>query len=93
MKNLDIEIYMSNFEGFFDKNPEQLELLIGKIDPNKFFDGIRIIVETNSKDEEKPIEPTRKQIIDLIVNLNGGKKIEKTALPVMEHHMGNIIMN
>ena len=93
MNNLDIEIYMSNFVGFFDKNPAQLKQLIGEVDPQKFFTGVRNIVEENSKEEEKPIEPTRKQIIDLIVDLNGGKKVEKSAFPVMEHHMGNIIMN
>ena len=36
MKNLDIEIYMTNFKGFFDKNPDQLKQLIGNIDPEKF---------------------------------------------------------
>ena len=31
MGNLDIEIYMTNFKGFFDKNPDQLRQLIGDI--------------------------------------------------------------
>ena len=90
MKNLDIEIYMTNFKGFFDKNPEQLKQLIGNIDPEKFYDGIREIVEENSKEDEKPLEPTRKQIIGLLVDLNINTKNVKKVLPYMEHHMGLI---
>ena len=93
MKNLDIEIYMTNFKGFFDKNPDQLKQLIGNIDPEKFYDGIREIVEENSKDDEKPLEPTRKQIIGLLVDLNINTKNVKKVLPYMEHHMGLICLN
>ena len=93
MKNLDIEIYMTNFKGFFDKNPEQLKQLIGDIDPEKFYDGIREIVEENSKNSEKPLEPTRKQIIGLLVDLNINTKNVKKVLPYMEHHMGLICLN
>jgi thioredoxin-related protein len=93
MKNLDIEIYMTNFKGFFDKNPEQLKQLIGDIDPEKFYNGIREIVEENSKEDEKPLEPTRKQIIGLLVDLNINTKNVKKVLPYMEHHMGLICLN
>ena len=93
MKNLDIEIYMTNFKGFFDKNPEQLKQLIGNIDPEKFYNGIREIVEENSKEDEKPLEPTRKQIIGLLVDLNINTKNVKKVLPYMEHHMGLICLN
>ena len=93
MKNLDIEIYMTNFKGFFDKNPDQLKQLIGEIDPEKFYSGIREIVEENSKENEKPIEPTKKQIIGLLVDLNINTKNVKKVLPYMEHHMGLICMN
>jgi len=93
MGNLDVEIYMTNFKGFFDKNPEQLKQLIGDIDPNEFFDGVRKIVEVNSQDEEKTLEPTRKQLIDLILKLNGNKNAVDKILPYMQHHMGLICMN
>jgi D-alanine-D-alanine ligase-like ATP-grasp enzyme len=92
-KNLDIDIYMINFKGFFDKNPDQLNQLIGSIDSDKFFDGVRHIVEENSKEEDKPLEPTKKQLIELILNLNGvGTNVEK-VLPYINHHMGLICMN
>lgn len=90
MKNLEVEIYMTNFKGFFDRNPDQLKKLIGEINPEKFFDGVRKIVENNSTNEDKPLEPTKKDLIDLIVKLNRGTIVN---LPLLEHHMGNIFLN
>jgi len=84
---------MTNFKVFFDKNPEQLKQLIGNINSNEFFDGVRKIVEENSEDEEKALEPTRKQLIDLILKLNGDKTAVDKILPYMQHHMGLICMN
>jgi hypothetical protein len=93
--SVDIDIYMTQFKGFFNKNPEQLTILIGNIDPETFFDGIRSIVEGNSQKEDSPIEPTRQQILTLIVDLNGGpkEKVEKRLIPFMKHHMGTICLN
>lgn len=91
--NVDVEIYMNNFRSFFEKNPEQLKQLIGKIDSEKFFSGVREIVEENAKDEEKALEPTRNQLIKLILDLNGEAKNLEKVLPYMEHHMGLICLN
>jgi hypothetical protein len=93
--SIDIDIYMTQFKGFFDKNPQQLRMLIGDVNPEKFFDGIRTIVEENSKKKDSPLEPTRKQILTLIVSLNGGTKeiVEKKLIPFMKHHMGSICLN
>jgi hypothetical protein len=93
--SVDIDIYMTQFKGFFDKNPQQLKMLVGDVNPEKFFDGIRAIVEENSQKEDTPLEPTRKQILTLIVDLNGGTKetVEKRLIPFMKHHMGSICLN
>lgn len=93
--SVDVDIYMAQFKGFFDKNPQQLKMLIGDVNPEKFFDGIRTIVEENTKKEDSPLEPTRKQILTLIVDLNGGTKktVEKRLIPFMKHHMGSIYLN
>lgn len=91
--NVDVEIYMNNFKSFFEKNPEQLKQLIGKINSEKFFFGVRLIVEENSKDESKSFEPTRNQLIKLILDLNGETKNVDKVIPYMEHHMGLICMN
>ena len=92
--SLEIEIYMSQFKGFFSKNPDQLKILIGDVEPESFYVKIRETVEKNVT-EEKSVEPTRKQILTLIVDLNGGTKetVEKRLIPFKEHHMGSIYLN
>ena len=95
MSNVDIEIYMTNLVKFFDKNPEQLKILIGDNDSNIFFQKIRKIVETNEKDE-KELAPTRKQMIEIILEITKGpdkKNIEKNVTLFMDHHMGKISLN
>ena len=73
MANVDIEIYMTNFIGFFKKNPDQLKLLIGTIDSEIFYEEVRKLA-TNNFDSEKEIAPTRNQLISLLVSLNQDKK-------------------
>jgi hypothetical protein len=95
MANVDIEIYMTNFIGFFKKNPDQLKLLIGTIDSEIFYEEVRKLA-TNNFDSEKEIAPTRNQLISLLVSLNQDKKedqIKKDIQPFMDHHMGKIFMN
>lgn len=93
--NVDIEIYMKNFQGFFEKNPDQLKQLIGNLSSELFFNEIRKVVE-NNVEEKKQLEPTRKQIIEIIVKMNGGNPIDEKKvkiLPMMNHHMGLICLN
>lgn len=95
MGNVEIEIYMTNFIGFFQKNPDQLKILIGDIDREIFFNEIRNLANKNLE-SEKEVAPTRQQMIDLLFSLNNNKKkkeIQKVVTPFMEHHMGKIIMN
>ena len=65
MGDLEIEIYMSNFRTFFEKNDK----------------------------EGKQIEPTRQQMIDLILELNGVPSDLEKLMPTMSHHMGIICLN
>ena len=95
MGNVDIEIYMNNFVGFFKRNPDQLKILIGEINPEDFYSEIKSIAEKNLLDE-KEIVPTRKQMVDLLVGMNTNKnkkQITDVVIPFMEHRMGKIIMN
>ena len=92
MANVDIEIYMTNFIGFFKKNPDQLEILIGKLDSEVFYGKIRDLA-TENLEAEKEVAPTRQQMIDLLVSLNSERKteeIKKVVTPFMNHHMGQI---
>ncbi len=95
MGNVEIEIYMSNFIGFFKKNPDQLQILIGKLDSEVFYSEIRNLA-TENLEAEKEVAPTRQQMIDLLVSLNSERKkeeIKKVVTPFMNHHMGQISMN
>lgn len=95
MVNVEIEIYMTNFIGFFKKNPDQLEILIGDLDSEIFYNKIKEIA-TKNFDSEKEIAPTRQQMIDLLFSLNSGKKkeeVKKVITPFIDHHMGQISMN
>ena len=69
MKNIEVDIYMNQFIGFFDKNPKELTDLIGNIDKNIFFQKIR---EQCIKNLEKDGEPSlkRDEIIQIIVHLH-----------------------
>ena len=37
MGNVDVDIYVNQFISFFDKNPEELKILIGDVDKNEFY--------------------------------------------------------
>jgi hypothetical protein len=84
---------MTNFKKYFENNPDQLTQLIGDIEKERFFDGVRKIVEENSTQEDKALEPTRKQLIGLLLDLNGVTTNIEKVLPFMEHHMGLICLN
>lgn len=95
MGNVEIEIYMTNFIGFFKKNPDQLEILIGKMDSELFYNKIRDLAMENLE-AEKEVAPTRQQMIDLLISLNSERKteeIKKVVTPFMDHHMGKIPLN
>ena len=95
MGNVEIEIYMTNFIGFFKKNPDQLEILIGKLDSDVFYSKIRDLA-TENLEAEKEVAPTRQQMIDLLVSMNKERElsdIKKVVSPFIEHHMGKINMN
>ena len=93
--SLEIEIYMSQFKGFFSKNPDQLKILIGDVEPESFYVKIRETVEKNVT-EEKSVEPTRKQILEILVEINSGVPVDEKKLmklPFMEHRRGLICLN
>jgi hypothetical protein len=95
MGNVEIEIYMTNFVGFFKKNPDQLKMLIGDFDGDKFYEKVRDLAIKN-QEEEKEVAPTRQQMIDLLVSMNKERElsdIKKVVSPFMEHHMGKINLN
>jgi hypothetical protein len=95
--NVDVEIYVSQFKTFFKENPNEFHNLIGKGDPEDFFNEVRIQAQKNI-DEGEEIELTRKQLIDVVLRINNmgpeeTEKVEENLLPFQQHPMGKIWLN
>jgi|TARA_B100002019_G_C21095513_1_gene510816 hypothetical protein len=69
MRKIEVEIYLNNFKNFFNKNPEELQNLIGQADKSKFYTEVEKVVLKNAEDSHE-FELTQNQIIDIIVMLN-----------------------
>ena len=71
--NVDLEIYINNIIKFFKKNPKDLLSLVPQDKEEELYFKIR---ERASKNVEEGLNPvlTQKQIIDICVEINRGKK-------------------
>jgi hypothetical protein len=69
MKNVDVDIYISQVIKFFETNPEELKLLIGDLDKNNFFEKIKELAFYNYQNGEDA-QLTRKQLLELVVSMN-----------------------
>lgn len=96
MKNLDVDLYITQFRGFFDKNPNDLLSLIGDVLVEDFFKRVE---EQCYKNVEKgdEVSVTRQQLIDIVVNLKSEeteKDIQTSITKVFEHtKFGDICLN
>ena len=77
MKNVDVDIYVNQFISFFDKNPEELKMLIGEVNKDDFYLKVSEQCYTNVEKGEDP-SLTRPQIIEIIV------KLRKSEITVTE---------
>jgi len=68
MNSIDIDIYMSNLINFFEKNPNDLIVLIGELQKDEFYNRLRNICEKNLKDG-KDITISKEQMINVILDL------------------------
>jgi hypothetical protein len=93
MKNIDIEIYITNLISFFENNPNDLISLIGDLQKDEFYKKLREQSEKNLE-EGKDIILSKEQIVNIVVELkipdmkynNLDKIIQKTKF-------GDIILN
>lgn len=96
MKNVDIEIYISNLITFFDKNPNDLMDLIGDLQKEEFFVKLKEKCELNLK-EGKDIVLTKDQIIETVLELKIPTtledKISKVKAVIQKTKFGDIILN
>jgi len=79
MGNVNVEIYISQFVTFFEKNPNDLIDLIGAINKEEFYDLVKDQCEKNDQSGQD-VALTQDQIIDIVIKL---KKIEKTNSKMM----------
>ena len=69
MKNIDVDIYMTQLKGFFEKNPNSLVELIGNMNRDDFFNKVEEQCYKNANDGDE-ISLTQKQLIDIVVTMN-----------------------
>lgn len=96
MKNVDIEIYISNLISFFENNPNDLMDLIGQSQKDEFFQKLRERSELNHK-EGNDFVLTKAQIMDIVLELKmpdmvSDKKIDITNI-IQKTKFGDIILN
>ena len=78
MKIIDVEIYISQFIDFFEKNPNDLLVLIGEVKKNEFYSKVNEQCVLNYKNNDD-VTLSRQQIIDIVVEI---KKDSKTSVNV-----------
>lgn len=94
MKNIDIEIYISNLIRFFETNPNDLMILIGEIQKDEFYDKLREKSEDNFK-KGLDIILTREQIVQIVLELKIPEVKDESEVNklIMKTKFGEIIMN
>lgn len=93
MKNIDIEIYISNLITFFENNPNDLITLIGDLQKDEFYKKLREQSEKNLE-EGKDIVLSREQIINIVVDLKiPDMKYNKLDKVIQKTKFGDIILN
>jgi len=89
--NVDVKIYMAQIKKFFDDNPSDLGNLIPLNLKEMFYDKVQVVASLNSE-EGKEIPLTRKQLIEICVELNGNPKKKEDTIFV-ETNFGKLFLN
>lgn len=98
MKNVDIEIYISNLIKFFESNPNDLISLVGEVQKYEFYQKLREVSEDNFRNNQDYIL-TKQQMVDIIIDLKVPElKNMEDPQEVVESYIqktkwGNIILN
>ncbi len=93
MKNVDVDIYISQVIKFFETNQDELKLLIGDLNKENFYSRIKELAHKNHEKGDD-VNLTRKQMIELIVDMNNEdrKKIRRNGL-FLQTIYGDICLN
>lgn len=98
MSNIEIEIYISNLISFFEKNPNDLMVLVGELQKEEFFKKLREVSENNYRNNQDFVL-TRQQMVDIIIdlkvpelkNMENPKKIVEAV--IMKTKWGDMNLN
>jgi hypothetical protein len=94
--SVDIEIYMAQLIEFFEKNPNDLMVLIGSLQKEEFYQKLRRKCEKNFE-EGKDIVLTKEQIVETVVDLKivvtSDKDKKYLNNIVQKTSFGDIILN
>lgn len=96
MKNVDIEVYISNLINFFEKNPNDLLVLIGDLQKDEFYVKLKERAITNFEKGQDYIL-TKSQIVEVVLELKLPiiKKNKKLYIDkiIQRTKFGDIILN
>lgn len=95
MKNIDVEIYISQLIRFFDENPNDLMVLIGDLQKKQFYEKLRERCEQNLL-EDMDITLTKEQIINVVLELkvyDAPKQKDDLSKIIQKTKFGDIILN
>ena len=94
--SVDVEIYISGFINFFEKNPNDLMALIGDLQKDEFYQKLRKKCENNFKDG-KDIVLSKEQIVETVLELKfvdiETKEKKHLNKVVQKTKFGDIILN
>ena len=94
--SVDVEIYMTQLIEFFEKNPNDLMVLIGDLQKDEFYQKLREKCENNFK-EGKEIVLSKEQIVEAVLELKfvgvESKEIRYLNNIIQKTSFGDIILN
>lgn len=79
MKNVDVEIYLSQLITFFEKNPNDLTDLIGDVLKESFYEKVKEQCYKNIEKGED-IYLTQNQLIEIVVSLKKDMKYKENII-------------
>lgn len=83
MKNVDCEIYVSQLVSFFEKNPNDLMILIGDLQKEDFYNKLKEQCYKNAKETDDHII-SKQQMIDIIIDLKIPELNQKDSKSVID---------
>lgn len=92
----EVEIYMNQFKGFFEKNPNDLTNLIGDSKIEDFYYEVKQQSIKNYENGDE-VSLTQKQIIEIVVRLkkveNNYSEIKKIEQIIIKTEFGGFSLN